>query len=231
MSIIQEIQAWSDDQPVWQGDAMARLFDNGALSETDLEDLFAILKAEHGIEDPKKRIAKKLSAAQIPAPTVSGDQITLYALKDLANVNKIAEKQRLAFANHGLTVIYGDNGSGKSGYSRVLKRACRARDQKEPIHPNAYLPAGKTAAATATFEVSINGTPQELLWTDAQAAPDPLSSLAVCSKLSRSRRRLRLRALRPRHPHQGRRRVQTAQSMARRRARTEDGGYFGLRVP
>jgi hypothetical protein len=179
VSIIQEIQAWSDDQPVWQGDAMARLFDNGALSETDLEDLFAILKAEHGIEDPKKRIAKKLSAAQIPAPTVSGDQITLHALKDLANVNKIAEKQRLAFANHGLTVIYGDNGSGKSGYSRVLKRACRARDQKEPIHPDAYLPAAKTGTAKATFEVSINGTPQELSWTDGQPAPDALSSLAV----------------------------------------------------
>ena len=179
MSIIQEIQTWSDDQPPWQGDAMARLFDQGTLSETDLEDLFAVLRAEHGIEDPKKRTAKKLSAAQIPAPTVAGDQITLHALKDLANVNRIAEKQRLAIAPQGLTVIYGDNGSGKSGYARVLKRACRARDQKEPIHPNAYLAAGTTGAATATFEVLINGTPQELLWTDGQPAPDALSSLAV----------------------------------------------------
>jgi len=179
MSIIQEIQTWSDEQPAWQGDAIARLFDKGTLSEADLDDLFAILKAQHGIEDPQQRTAKKLSAAQIPVPTVAGVQITLQTLKDLTNVNMIAEKQRLPFAPDGLTVIYGDNGSGKSGYARVLKRACRARDQKEPIHPNAYLAAGTTGVASATFEVSINGTPQELLWTDGQAAPAALSSLAV----------------------------------------------------
>lgn len=46
-----------------------------------------------------------------------------------------------------MTVIYGDNGSGKSGYSRVLKRACRTRDQMEAIHPNAHLPTGKAGMA------------------------------------------------------------------------------------
>ena len=30
-----------------------------------------------------------------------------------------------------LTVVYGDNAAGKTGYIRILKRACRARGQEE----------------------------------------------------------------------------------------------------
>ncbi len=36
-----------------------------------------------------------------------------------------------------MTIIYGDNGMGKSGYARILKRACRARHPGE-IEPNIY---------------------------------------------------------------------------------------------
>ncbi len=73
------------------------------------------------------------------------------------HVNAIAENQHLPFRASGMTVIYGDNGSGKSGYSRVLKRACRARDQIEAIHANANLPTGKVGAPQATFEIAVDG--------------------------------------------------------------------------
>ena len=76
-------------------------------------------------------------------------------------------------------MIYGDNGAGKSGYSRVLKRACRARDQREPIHPNAYLLSGRTGVAEADFEIFINGAGQDAHWTHGQAAPVELSSIAI----------------------------------------------------
>ena len=33
----------------------------------------------------------------------------------------------MEFGTEGLTVVYGDNGSGKSGYVRLLKEVCRAR--------------------------------------------------------------------------------------------------------
>jgi ABC-type molybdenum transport system ATPase subunit/photorepair protein PhrA len=34
-----------------------------------------------------------------------------------------------------MTVVYGDNGSGKSGYARLIKRMVRSRHQEE-ILPN-----------------------------------------------------------------------------------------------
>ncbi|MCY4611119.1 MAG: AAA family ATPase [Gammaproteobacteria bacterium] len=155
------------------------MFEKEELSMDDLEDLYALLKSEHGLEDPKDRKANRLRADQIPASVAANVQVKLLAMKDLRNVNAIAPDQRLSFLPQGLTVIYGDNGSGKSGYSRVLKRACRARDQNEPIHPNAFLLPEETGNAEATFEVDINGSLEEVIWEDGKVAPETLSALAV----------------------------------------------------
>lgn len=179
MSILQEILTWSEGLPAWQSDAIARLFAKVAISDNDLDDLFALLKAEHGIPDAQGRTAKKLSADQIPAAAALDTHVKLVALKNLRYVNRLAENQRLPLAAHGLSVIYGDNGSGKSGYSRVLKRACRARDQSEPIHPNAFLPTDQVANAEATFEVEVNGLAEEVAWVNGKAGAPILSSLAV----------------------------------------------------
>lgn len=179
MPILQDILNWSQGLPAWQSDAIARLFAKQALSTEDLEDLFALVKTEHGIPDSKGRTVKKLTAQQIPAATQSNIHVEVLAMKNLRHVNAIAENQRLAFGAKGLTVIYGDNGSGKSGYSRVLKRACRARDQRELIHSNAKLPAGQSEQAEAVFELSVNGVPQEVNWVNDKPAPEELSSLAI----------------------------------------------------
>src|SRR5690625_7303274 len=93
----------------------------------------------------------------------------------MRHVNAIAENQRLSFSPYGMTVIYGDNGSGKSGYSRVFKRACRARDPMEAIHPNAALPASQTGKAEAVFEIKIDGSAQDAHWSDGKAPPAALS--------------------------------------------------------
>lgn len=179
MSILHQILNWTEGLPPWQSDAVARLLAKQALSPDDIEDLFALLKAEHGIPDPKGRTPRKLTADQIPIPETSSILVQLKAIKNMQHVNAIAGNQRLPIAPLGLTVIYGDNGSGKSGYSRVLKRACRARDQMEAIHPNANLPINQTSSAEADFEISVNGIDQEVHWINSQIAPPELSSIAI----------------------------------------------------
>lgn len=176
---MQEILEWSKSLPEWQSDAVARLLAKQTLTTEDLDDLFALLKAAHGILDPKDRKPKPLTADQIPAPVKATTHVELCAMKNMRHVNAIAENQRLAFSTKGMTVIYGDNGSGKSGYSRVLKRACRARDQMEAIHPNANLPAGKAGVPEASFEIAVDGIPKDTQWTQGKAAPPELSSFAI----------------------------------------------------
>lgn len=179
MSILQEIQKWSTDQPLWQQDAIARIYSQSELSGLDLDDLYAFLKAEHGIPDPAGRTPGRLAADQIAGALPKGQLVQLESIKNLQFVNALAPQQRLPIAKTGLSVIYGENGAGKSGYSRVLKKACRARDQSEPIHPDARLAPGQVGVPQASFDLLIDNQPVEVTWLADQPAPEPLSALAI----------------------------------------------------
>ncbi|MBW8846572.1 MAG: hypothetical protein JF607_16530, partial [Burkholderiales bacterium] len=126
MTILREIQSWAAKQPAWQQHAVALLYENSQLSAGDLEDILALLKASKDIPDPKKRAARQLTEEQVAAPQTGEVVVKLTAIQNLKNVNALASGKSLPVAPDGLTVIYGDNGVGKSGYSRVLKQACRA---------------------------------------------------------------------------------------------------------
>ncbi len=179
MTILQEIMKWSHGLPAWQQDAIARLYARPELTSQDIDDLYALLKSSHGIPDLNGRTPIKLADDQMAAPQTPDRLVQLTAIKNLRNVNALAEGQRLPINQTGLSVIYGENGSGKSGYSRVFKKACRARDQREPIHPNAHMELGKAGVPQAAFEIIVDGTAQDVEWVSGKAAPEQLSSIAI----------------------------------------------------
>ena len=179
MTILQAIHHWSQDLPAWQQDAVRRLYLDRDLTAADLDDLYAMAKAVHGIEDPEKRTPTGLAAAQIAAPPVPNRLVQITAIKNLLNVNALAEGQILPISATGLTIIYGENGTGKSGYSRVLKKACRARDQAEAILPDARKPRGQLAAPEATFDAMVNGTLTPLAWKGGATSPEQLSEISI----------------------------------------------------
>jgi hypothetical protein len=183
MTILQEIFKWAKSLPIWQQDAITRLVAKGALDATDIDDLYALLKLSHGISDPKGRTAKLVDPNSIPIPSDGSSLVQITSIRDLKHVNALAEAQTIPIATTGLTAIYGGNGAGKSGYSRVLKRACRARDQSERIRPNAALQPGKAGPATATFDLLVNGVASSVDWIDKQAAPDVLGAIAIFDSL------------------------------------------------
>jgi hypothetical protein len=178
-TILQEIQKWSEELPAWQQHAIAKIYTQDELSPQDYDDVYALLKASNKIADPENRAASKLAAGEVAVQPAVGQLIQIAAIKNLSNVNALAGGQRLSLGATGLTVIYGENGSGKSGYSRVFKHACRARDRREPILPNANEEPGKAGPPQATFELHVDGVEQEVQWTLGQVAPAQLSSIAI----------------------------------------------------
>ncbi len=128
MSVLKEILEWSKDRPAWQRDALRRLVLNGELSDDDICDLSEICKSAHGLADQQDVIP--LAARHIPDTGAGSGQVTLLSIFHHRGVNALAEDQTLRFAP-GLTVVYGDNAAGKTGYIRILKSACRARGTEE----------------------------------------------------------------------------------------------------
>lgn len=179
MTILSEIQKWAEKLPVWQQHAVAVLYERRTPSADDLEDILALLQDSHGMPDLVGREARKLTKEQVAAPQGGQSLVQLAAIKNLQYVNALAPGKTLPLAPTGLTNIYGDNGAGKSGYTRVLKKACRARDQTEQIRPNAYKHPLLADAATADFDVVVNGEVAEYHWTDGKTSPAELSSIAI----------------------------------------------------
>lgn len=145
-SVLETILDWSEHRPAWQRDALRRIVATGKPDDAAIEELTALCMKGRGAE----RIALDpipLAAAHLPANPEGGVAVTLNAMASIVGVNQLAAGQELSFEPAGLTVIYGQNGAGKSGYARILKRACRARHAGE-IMPDAYNPppAGKATA-------------------------------------------------------------------------------------
>lgn len=181
MSLLNKILKWTEsDLVLWQRDAARRLFQNeSVLSAQDYDELYTLLKATHGIPNTNNLQPVPLAASHLPAIISGVSTVTLKSMHDLTHVNRIAPRQTLKFSPDGITVIYGGNGSGKSGYSRVLKQACRARDQSETVHPDATDPTAQKSTPEAQFDIQTDGTSQTLKWIRDTIPPDELSTIAV----------------------------------------------------
>ena len=128
VTVLNEICEWSQDRPAWQRDALRRLVLYGDLSADDIHDLAEICKATHGLAEPQE--IDPLTKHHVSDQPGAAAPISLVSIFHQRGVNALAEDQTLNFGPN-LTVVYGDNAAGKTGYIRILKTACRARGQEE----------------------------------------------------------------------------------------------------
>jgi ABC-type nitrate/sulfonate/bicarbonate transport system ATPase subunit len=184
MALLDDILAWSHALPGWQRDALRRLFQKHDLDAGDFDDLYAMLKASYGIADPGNRTPVPLAKDHLPTQAGAASAIVLKEMHSLQNVNRIAAGQKLPFAPAGLTVIYGGNGSGKSGYSRVLKKACRARDASDDVLPDVSDAVGAKLIPEAKFILEVGGAAKEIHWRrGAGPGADEMAAIAVFDAL------------------------------------------------
>ena len=160
-----EILSWSSACPDWQKDALRRLCILDSLTDDDFDELLEVCKG--------KLNAVPLAAEHIRDPAASNVQVTLLKLSKLKNVNALNEGEVLSFQRSGLTIIYGDNGAGKSGYARVLKQACRARlPRGDVILPNIYSDGNGTPEADVVFRAG--GQTRTFKWKQGSTADSTL---------------------------------------------------------
>jgi len=70
-----------------------------------------------------------------PSFSATTSDIELCSVSGVSGVNRLASEQTLAFGKN-LTIIYGENGSGKTGYGRILKQLGSCYDRETKIFPN-----------------------------------------------------------------------------------------------
>ncbi len=187
-AINKELLDWFGELPAWQNEAFRRILVTSKLETKDSDEIYICACRELGLEKGELPAPARLSENDLPtAPPASETPPRLIALYGLSNVNLLPADQRLEFGSN-LTIVYGGNAAGKSGYARVLKQACRCHEKAiERVLPNVYETPAAGAVACAQFDVAVAGTTLPIVWREGDAAIPLLRSFVVFdAKVARS---------------------------------------------
>lgn len=151
-----EIIEWVHDQPYWVQLAVSQVCANQEITDDLVDNLLAVLKTEDGQSKDHKIDLPSL----LKARSTSVGDIRLLSVGDIEGIDALAPRSPLPF-DQKLSVIYGNNGSGKSGYARILKRLCGKPNALE-LQPNVFeiLPEKRQCTVVA----SIDGNERSFVW-------------------------------------------------------------------
>ena len=171
-----DLIAWSARLSDWQRDALRRVLTSG-ITSTGVAELAEMAKAVYGGGAGNAPTPIPATLSHVRPSSVSMPAVCLVGLRDISRVNALAAGP-IAFSPDGLTVVYGENASGKSGIARILKKACRARDPGGPIRASVFdPPTSQPASAVLTFRVNVQDL--DFHWTDGAATNENLATINV----------------------------------------------------
>lgn len=104
----------------------------------------------------------------------SAPPLTLTRLSDVRGVNALVPGAVIE-PHEGLTILYGENGTGKTGYSRVFKTLANSRTA-DTILGN--VEADTTEAQSATLEFKLGDNTQVLTWTGIRGV-SPFTRMSI----------------------------------------------------
>ena len=151
---------WANDSDEWvRRIVQVVLVTSARLSEEACDSAYALFLEEKRFND--RYLPRE---PKILATTNDHDQdieFTLQSISDVRNVNALDPGMTIEFGS-GLTILYGENGTGKTGYSRILKCLANSRSVEE-ILPNMHQPSTSSdPAAKIGYAVGF-GTPDTRL--------------------------------------------------------------------
>lgn len=166
MTIEEEITTWAATRPGWNNQVLQALMTDTVITPETVASI-----ADHLIDGSPVALAPAEVIEDKLATTTS--TVTIHGISDVSEVNALATSQHLSFSASALTVVYGENGSGKSGYARLLKAAVRAR-HREDVLPDIFAPA--VGVPSAVVHYAVDGVVESASWPGG--APPVLRKVA-----------------------------------------------------
>lgn len=151
-----QIITWLHDQPNWMQEAVDRLLTKGNLQKEDINGLIILLKTADDQNKSNHRTFTGLSHSDL-----IDKSLRLISIGDVKGIDKLSPRNPLAFGDGNLCVIYGNNGSGKSGYARILKRVC-GKPRAKKLISNIFTAEPKEQSCEIIFK--SDGVEQTIKW-------------------------------------------------------------------
>ena len=157
MPILNDIIDWVENKPSFWQVAVDRLIRNNELTETDISEFKEICKIDFGLSEVVFNAVDYDDLRDFADNSANDEDIILSKITNIDNINALSKSSELEFAPSGLTIVYGDNGSGKSSYVSILKHSCNTRGLKPKINANLYDPSSSGIDKKADIEYTSDG--------------------------------------------------------------------------
>jgi predicted ATPase len=164
---------WANKQDGWVRRLVGHIVaSQRPVSKEQTDELFELYLAEKGLRGTAPAIEPEL-----PYPTdaaAAADALRLVKMSEVAGVNALSPGAAIDFCP-GLTILYGENGTGKTGYARVLKRLSAVHDP-EDIVPNIHARNGP--APTARIDFQLGAVEDSFVWNN-EVGVSPFTRMSV----------------------------------------------------
>ncbi len=150
---------WANDQDGWCRAIAGDVLKNRTQpSNLDIDRYLKLLLSEKKLSPDPFEAVPKIEEKEIAGNPL--DPVRLDSLKVGDGVNALKPGAQIDFAP-GVTVIFGENGSGKSGFVRVLKRAAGLRTAEDILH---NVRTDTKPTPSAVFTVAVGTAGQTIEW-------------------------------------------------------------------
>ena len=180
-NVMTRILEWGKALPFWEQIVLDKIIAGEQFTEKDFENILNYLLEDEGLSESVTEKITPRFYQFIDTKVDTFSTIRLKQISNLQNVNALAENQTLTFCE-GLTAIYGENGSGKSGYARVLASAAFTRGDRDVL-PDITCSEGVSKPLSADILISKDGVDKVINYKFNQRSAD-LASFYVFDSTS-----------------------------------------------
>ncbi len=164
---------WANTQDGWARRLVGHVIaSQRPISDEQITEFFELFMAEKGLNRSPPVVEPELPYPQ--GGPAQSERLRLLSLSNVSGVNALSPGATIEF-NNGLTILYGENGTGKTGYARILKRIS-AVQYPEEILPDIHSSATRAPSATIDYELGDAGTSIE--WHN-EVGVSPFTRLSV----------------------------------------------------
>ena len=157
----QSLVDWANGQDGWVRALVdAILTAPSEVSEATLQSVYDRYLSEKGLSDADAEPVEALAIGE--AQVASKSPLTVDRLSAISGVNALAAGQEIEF-NPNLTIVFGENGSGKTGYTRILKTLADVRTIEDILGD--VNEGGPEVEKRCTIDYTVDGVSEDLEWT------------------------------------------------------------------
>jgi hypothetical protein len=167
------ITEWANENDEWVRYIVHKVLETGrALPPADEDEAYQLFRQEKALDErelpptPKLATDNTRDEAELP--------LTIAKLSDVTGVNALITGEVIE-PHQGLTVLFGENGAGKTGYARIFKALAASRTADTILSD---ISAATEASPSATIRYRLGDEERELAWAGNRGVP-PFTRVSI----------------------------------------------------